>query len=111
MQLNEYQNIALSTAKFKKAEDKEMVCLLGLAGESGEIFEKVKKNFTHSTVDGKPKFSNEDLAKELGDVFWYLSVYANVLGYSLEDIAQMNVEKLQARKEQGKLVEGVGDDR
>jgi NTP pyrophosphatase (non-canonical NTP hydrolase) len=111
MQLNNYQDYALSTAIFKKPEDALIVCLLGLAGESGEVFEKCKKNITHTTVDGSPKFSNSEIAKELGDVLWYLAVLANELGYSLEDIAQMNINKLNARKIAKTLVSGTGDNR
>jgi len=111
MYINDYQNYAISTALFKKPEDALIVCLLGLAGESGEIFEKCKKNLTHTTIDGIPKFSNEEIAKEMGDVLWYLAVLANELGYSLEEIAEMNVEKLSARKEKNTLVSGTGDNR
>ena len=46
-------------------------------------------------------FDREHLAKELGDVAWYLAVSADALDYSLEDIFKMNVEKLRARYPDG----------
>jgi NTP pyrophosphatase (non-canonical NTP hydrolase) len=51
-----------------------------------------------------------ELAKEVGDVLWYLAVLAHHLGASLDDVAEQNIEKLQSRKERGKL-RGSGDNR
>lgn len=79
-------------------------CALGLTGEAGEYSEKVKKYIR----DGV--FVEEDAAKELGDVLWYLTRSANELGYSLDEIAKMNIEKLQSRKERG-VLQGSGDNR
>ena len=50
------------------------------------------------------------LRREIGDVLWYCATLADDLGYSLQQIAEMNVYKLQARKAMGKL-QGDGDDR
>lgn len=70
--------------------------LIGLNGESGECIDIYKKHlFQDHELD------KDHLAKELGDVAWYLAVSASALGYDLEDIFRMNVEKLRARYPDG----------
>jgi len=83
--------------------------VLGLVGESGEIADKIKKILR----DKKGQLSNEDraeLAKELGDVQWYIATLAHYLGVPLEQIVQENVEKLKSRQVRGTL-SGKGDNR
>lgn len=77
---------------------------LGLAGEAGEFIEKMKKRIRDGVFD------RELAAKELGDVLWYLSQLAGDLGYSLEDIAKMNLKKLADRKARN-AIHGSGDER
>lgn len=79
-------------------------CALGLSGEAGEYSEKVKKLIRDGKLD-KPL-----AAKELGDVLWYLTRSANELGYTLTDIAEINVVKLTDRQERG-VLGGNGDTR
>jgi len=79
-------------------------CALGLGGEAGEYSEKVKKLIRDGALD-KPL-----ALKELGDVLWYLTRSANELGYSLLDVAQVNIIKLHSRKERG-VLQGSGDER
>jgi NTP pyrophosphatase (non-canonical NTP hydrolase) len=90
--LNEYQKAALRTAN---TDDCEKLCLngvLGLNGEAGECADLVKKNmFQGHTLD------KVELAKELGDTLWYIAITAQSIGFSLEDIASMNIEKLYKR--------------
>lgn len=70
--------------------------LIGLNGEAGECIDIYKKHlFQDHELD------KEHLAKELGDVAWYLAVSASALGYDLEDIFRMNVEKLRERYPDG----------
>lgn len=82
---------------------------LGLVGEAGEIANKVKKILRdyggRVTTDVK-----KDLAKEVGDVLWYLARFADEIGYPLEVIAQENLDKLRSRSERG-VLGGSGDDR
>lgn len=108
MTFNEYQAFCLSVLKLKNPEDKLTVAILGLVGESGEVADCIKKNMTYHTPDGKPRYSNEDIAKELGDVLWYVSILADSLGYDLETIAAMNQVKLTERMTKGTLVTSVG---
>lgn len=108
MEVNDYQKAALETAIYPK-EQRIIYPTLGLTGEAGEVSDKVKKVLR----DNDGIFSEErkkEIAKELGDVAWYLAVCANDIGYSLEDICRMNIEKLASRKERGKL-NGSGDNR
>ena len=96
---NEYQEACLRTeptdAKISGTTRIENG-LMGLCGEAGEAMDILKKFlFQGHSLD------KEHLAKELGDVAWYLAVSADALGYGLEDIFKMNIDKLKARYPDG----------
>lgn len=86
-------------------------------GEAGEVADKVKK-ILRDTECRKDKYGaiaipdekKKDIALEIGDVLWYCATLSADLGYSLDDIAQMNVEKLASRKARG-VLGGSGDNR
>jgi len=80
---------------------------LGIAGEAGEIAEIVKKSMRG---DYKLLHKGPELAKELGDVLWYVAVYAAELETPLSEIATLNRNKLAWRKERG-VIQGSGSDR
>lgn len=108
MTLNEYQQHALETAIYPD-ERRIIYPTLGLTGEAGEVADKVKKVIR----DGHEEFTPEkklEIVKEIGDVLWYCATLAHDLGYPLESIARMNVEKLRSRKERH-LLGGSGDNR
>ena len=69
---------------------------LGLAGETGEVVEMVKKHLYH----GKP-LDREKFTKELGDVLWYLSACCEVAGVDFAEVARANIEKLEKRYPNG----------
>lgn len=69
---------------------------LGLAGESGEVLDMVKKWIFH-----EKKMDKYHLKKELGDVMWYVAMLCESFGFSLDEILQMNVDKLKARYPEG----------
>lgn len=82
---------------------------LKLAGEAGEVAEKVGKIIRDK---GGVIFEadRQALKKELGDVLWYIAALARELDFSLEDVAQANLDKLAGRVQRGTL-QGSGDDR
>ena len=106
MEFNDYQNQAKNTAIYPK--DKAVVYpALGLAGEAGEVANKVKKVLRDGT---EIKDVSKDIASEIGDYLWYISVLASDIGWDLESIAKLNIEKLIDRANRGKL-SGSGDNR
>lgn len=78
---------------------------LGMVGEAGEVSEKVKK-----WLRGDKELDKQELVKEVGDVLWYVTALALDLGYTLQDVAEANVQKLRDRRERG-VVKGNGDNR
>lgn len=106
MTLNEYQNQALKTSIYP--DDMSIIYpLIGLSGEVGELAEKIKKtirdNNKHFDV-----LKRAELAIELGDVLWYVAAMASDLGYTLEDVGNINLTKTGDRNERGTL-HGSGD--
>lgn len=82
---------------------------MGIAGEAGEVIEKWKKIVAYR--DGAITDTDlQELSKELGDVMWYIAVFADELGLSLGDIAQQNIDKLASRKARDSI-KGQGDNR
>ena len=123
VKFSEYQEKARTTAIYR---DPIVYPALGLAGEAGEVCEKVKKalrdiegfypEFYRDTDDDDSEFAilmrnkQQEVKKELGDVLWYISNLASDFGLSLEDVAQTNIEKLFSRKDRG-VIGGSGDER
>lgn len=106
MNFKEYQKRANATAIYD-TKFSILYPTLGLSGEAGEVADKVKKIIR----DGKSVVNERvEIAKELGDVLWYLAAVSRDIGVSLEDVAMMNIEKLESRKERGTL-QGDGDNR
>lgn len=107
--IDEYQTAALDSAVYPESAA-IVYPTLGLTGEAGEVADKVKKVIRDKNGD----FDNEDIrkeiAKELSDVMWYAATLAHDLGYSLTDICQLNIQKLQSRKLRG-VLHGSGDNR
>ena len=109
MNLNEYQEKARSTATDRVKELGLSYSVIGLAGEAGEVAEKFKKLLRDANGVPTDEFKNE-LKKELGDVMWYVSDIASTLGFTLDDVAQTNIDKLFSRKARG-VLQGSGDNR
>ena len=103
MNFKEYQGKAVSFAIYP-ATHKVLYPTLGLCGEAGEVAEKVKKQVR----DGV--FNRHEVAKELGDVLWYLANICNDIGYNLDEIADLNISKLSSRKGRH-VIQGSGDNR
>lgn len=121
MTVNEYQKLALRTEAPKDAykappavlavltrlgavsdpDDQTSIIrllngVMGLAGESGEVDDMLKKVLFQGH-----KLDREHVAKELGDISWYIALAADAIGYDLETIFQMNIDKLKERYPDG----------
>ncbi len=109
MNFEEYQKKSRITVKYPRAGKNFVYPTLGLAGEAGEVAEKIKKVIRdkNGIIDPETK---KAIKKELGDVLWYVSQLATELNASLNEIAENNIKKLCDRLERGKL-NGEGDDR
>ena len=112
MELNEYQEKAAATATYPHAGNGDMTALayvgLGL-GEAGEVQGKIKKILRddNGVVEDHHRIA---LAKEAGDLLWYVSRLAAEIDVSLDYIAQLNLDKLESRRARG-VIGGSGDDR
>lgn len=102
MTANEYQEAALRTASYAYRNENPLLLdgLMGLNGEAGECIDILKK-----AIFQGHELDKEHMAKELGDVAWYLAVSAEAIGYKLDDIFQMNIDKLKKRFPDGFDVE------
>lgn len=97
MTINEYQKLAMTTLNPNLSEKDVLINgVMGLCGESGEAIDIVKKWLAQGHGLDKEK-----LAKELGDICWYLAETATALDLSLEDIMAANIEKLKKRYPEG----------
>ena len=112
-ELNSYQEKALRTWNVDNSiEFRLQNVALGLAGEAGEVADMIKKAIHHGhgfkppfTRDKPKAVDTNELAKELGDIMYYVSVGAHELGYSLQEIAEININKLAKRYPEGFSVE------
>ena len=97
MTVNEYQKLAMTTLNRSLSQKDILInAVMGLCGESGEATDIVKKHlFQGHDLD------KETLAKELGDIAWYLAEAATALDMELEDIFAANIEKLRKRYPEG----------
>lgn len=117
MELNDYQEKAMTTCM--PSSNNYAYMMLNLVGEVGEFASKVAKsirkenviiNYNDLVYNEFPTCieQDEELMKEAGDILWQLSGLCKVMGWNLERIAQMNLDKLAARKQAG-TIDGSGD--
>ena len=101
---NTYQKMAHETAVYPP--DMGMAyCVTGLCAETGEVADKVAKYYR-----GDGELNREGLKKELGEVLWFIAELSTHLHFELSEVAELNIEKLQSRKQRNAL-KGEGDDR
>ena len=97
MTINDYQKLAMTTLNPELSRKDVLINgVMGLCGESGEAIDIVKKHLHQSHALDKEK-----LAKELGDIAWYLAETAWALDIPLEEILQGNIDKLKRRFPEG----------
>jgi NTP pyrophosphatase (non-canonical NTP hydrolase) len=109
MDFDEYQKKAAATG-FYDTDDKKYVMMylcLGIAGEGGEVIEKIKKVIRND--NGIVSEEKKDaIKKEIGDVLWYLAELSRTLGIPFNEVAEANIEKVMDRKERG-VIKSEGD--
>lgn len=92
MRGNEYQKLASRTINNDLTElQKEYHALHGMISEVGEIHGIYQKSYQGHEI------KQEHLKKEVGDLLWFIAEYCTVMGWKLEDIMRMNINKLIAR--------------
>ncbi|MBC7512273.1 nucleoside triphosphate pyrophosphohydrolase family protein [Candidatus Saccharibacteria bacterium] len=115
MQISDYSSQALSTDTFDQSKPKDpgshafLSKILGLSGEAGEVAEKMKKILRDQNGE-MTETDKKEFIKELGDILWYINSTAHYLGYTLDDVAQANLDKVLSRKARG-VSHGSGDNR
>ena len=109
MNLNEYQMRSRETALYPDVGRNLIYPTLGLTGEAGEVADKVKKVLRdkEGVFDDDAK---ESIMLELGDVLWYISQLSSELGFQLDQVATVNLEKLSSRSKRN-CISGDGDNR
>ncbi|MGN4291042.1 nucleoside triphosphate pyrophosphohydrolase family protein [Bacillus cereus group sp. MYBK87-2] len=107
-ELVQYQEAALRTWNTNQDFGGRVLnAVLGLSGESGEVADIVKKAIFHghgfdpAHCPGEEDGNTHKIALELGDILYYISIMSHEMGYTLEDIAQMNIAKLTKRYPNG----------
>ena len=113
MELNFYQNESLGTATYPQLFSNLVYPAMGLAGEAGEVCDKVKKRWRNTgkmSAHDMPQDERNEIVKELGDVLWYISACASELGIHLNTVAQVNLDKLNDRRNRG-VIKSSGDNR
>lgn len=97
MTVNEYQAQAMTTLNPELSKKDVLInSVMGLCGESGEAIDIVKKWLAQGH-----ELDKEHLAKELGDIAWYLAEASTALDLSLDDVLQANIDKLKKRYPEG----------
>lgn len=105
MELSTYQELAMSCSVLRNDEERIQYGVLNTASEAGEIAGKYAKALRDQT-----DIDTIAVMNEMGDVLWSLAALAEGLGVTLDNVAQMNVGKIQSRKDRG-VIAGSGDDR
>ena len=96
MTMNEYQELAARTIRGDiGASARAVHALHGMVSEVGELHGVYQKVYQGH------KFDREHAKKELGDLMWFVAEYAGAMGWTLEEVAQANVDKLRARYPEG----------
>lgn len=108
MNFETYQEEAARTAIYPPDAD-VLYPMLGLVSEVGELAGKMKKVIRDGPQSSEP-YSDDAMKAELGDVLWYVAALATDCGWSLDEIARNNIQKLKDRQARG-VIRGSGDNR
>lgn len=113
MTFGEYQAAAWQTADYPDQGQNLIYPALGLAGEAGEVADKIKKLWRNKGKTSPKQLTCEEsneLVKEIGDVMWYCAALCNEMGLHMGAVAQINIDKLLDRKARG-VIKSEGDNR
>ena len=113
MTFDEYSAMVRTTREYPELGKNLIYPALGLAGEAGEVAEKVKKLWRNQGHRSGEQIGVEDrasLVKELGDVLWYVAAMSEELQVKLEHVAEENSRKLLDRKQRS-VIKSAGDNR
>ena len=113
LNFDDYQVLALSTAVYQNVGENLVYPAMGLAGETGEYVDKVKKNWRNRGSMSAANLSYEEkkeFIKELGDILWYIAASARELNCDLSDVAVQSIAKLADRRARG-VIKSEGDNR
>jgi len=113
MNFAEYQKAATATADYPSKGSNLLYPALGLAGESGEVVDKIKKLWRNKGKTMPQQLTPEEKAElvmEISDVMWYVAALSEELNVSMEEVARLNIEKLMDRKTRG-VIKSAGDNR
>ena len=108
-----YQDKAWELASYPDRGENMIYPALGIAGEAGEVADKVKKFWRNNGITNGAELRSGErdaLVKELGDVLWYIAAIGKEIGVSLSDIATANITKLTDRQSRG-VIKSEGDTR
>ena len=117
MELNDYQKRAMETCMDTCKNDSYM--LLNLVAEVGELAGKIAKGIRREEIEvcegnyllnQNHRYDDKDLMLEAGDILWQLAGLCKMMGWTLEDVAQANLDKLASRQQRG-VIDGNGDHR
>lgn len=111
--MSNYSDLALKTADYPRFGNNAIYPSLKLNGEAGEVAEKVGKLWRNLGKEDPLDYSKDErheIALELGDVLWYIAACAHEIGYELETVARMNIDKLTDRKNRN-VIKSEGDNR
>lgn len=116
--LNEYQDGAMSTCMDSSYNVTYM--LAGLTAEVGEVNDKIAKAIRKEWVkidnnnlirlEKCPIEFDKEIAKEISDCLWFCAGLSRIIGYDLNTIGNINLDKLASRKQRG-VIDGNGDNR
>ena len=116
IEFNEYQEAAFETATYPFVGNNIVYPAMGLAGEAGEVCDKIKKHWRNYNVAVQSleycltEDQIDEIILELGDVLWYIAAICTELGLNLGDVSEKNLEKLQDRRDRN-VIKGEGDNR
>lgn len=96
LMLDEYQKLAARTINpYMNAKDQELHSLHGMVGEIGELHSLYQKYYQGHYLD------SYHAKKELCDLLWFIAEYCTAMGWSMGEVAQLNIDKLRARYPEG----------